>query len=120
MKNKILSLIVLAAILANSISALAGQTKGPYDDCTSAELKDGTCVKQLYSGSQLGMKINLAAKENLEVRISGGQDCFQQMEVNLPNDDRLRLYDGSQFDQSGMYRFINQARGVCELTLTTK
>lgn len=120
MKNKILSLIVLAAILANSVFALAGTTKGPYDPCTAVELRDGTCVKQLYPMSNYVAPVQLAANEKLNVSIKGGQDCYQRMDVDWPDQRRQRLYNGQQFDLSGRYMFSNQTMDVCELTLLVK
>lgn len=140
MKKQIMSLVLLAAVLG-STTAMANSDvpdnmlslqarsavdiltkngpKGPYDgECSLEQLKMG-CDKILMSNMALIVNLNIPEGKEVELEVIKGS-CNGLGEVTYPNKNRVRLYSGLRFNQSGFYRIDNQSYETCPLQLRLK
>lgn len=137
MKLQILSLTILFAAIAAGVSAKANsdvpdnmlsarsavdiltnnevaQVLGPYDECTTDELKNGTCVKTIYPNMMLSNQIPAPAGMKLQVTIQS-ERCYNQMEMTLPNQYRQRIFARETYTEAGRYNLNNSSANTCDV-----
>jgi predicted small secreted protein len=121
MKKQIVSLVLLAAVVIATNTASAqgedfkSEGKDVREDCTVAQLTDGSCLKDLYANYMIVTNINSPAGTSFT--ISTSPECGRDMEVVTPQDNRIRLNEQLTLDNAGRYSVVNNGFQMCTIRI---